>query len=105
MAAMTVTAAPPAMTPRSAGPGVMPSFILRYMDRPVSYEAKPSPFDTVLLNCKCQHNYIQELIGDRHSRYVHPLLPLHSELLTSWKPQHTMSPVCARVQLGKHAAL
>ena len=36
MAAMTVTAAPPAMTPRSAGPGDVPSYILRYMDRPVS---------------------------------------------------------------------
>ncbi len=53
---MTVTAAPPAMTPRSAGPGVTPSFILRYMDRPVSYDAKPSPFETVLLNCACQHS-------------------------------------------------
>ena len=51
MAAITVTAAPPAMMPRSAGPGVTPSFSCRNMDRPVSYEANPSPFDTVLLIC------------------------------------------------------
>lgn len=58
MAAMTSVAATPAITPRSAGVGDSPGFMCRYQDSPVSYDAKPRPFDTALLICACDRELV-----------------------------------------------